>query len=117
MTGFGARIRRVRMRDGADVSILPTPMLNKLGDEPENWRGKLIANAKGIADQGSPDSKLDGFIIIGLFDDGANSIGFRLPERVPTSLWPAYVAEILRRDIVTEREAERVFDDKFQWVE
>lgn len=117
MTEFRARISRVRTKAGAHLSFLPTPLTWGDPAEPENWRGKLVHHAKTIADNDETGSKLDGFAVIGFFSDGSTSIGFRMPERIPRCLMPAYVAEILRRDVITDHEAERVFDDKFEWVE
>jgi hypothetical protein len=105
------------MKDGASVTILPTPMDHGDPENPENWRGRLIEHAKRIADYDEPHSKLDGFLVVGLYTDGTTSIGLRIPERLPRALIPAYISEVLRRDVITEREAERVFDEHFQWVE
>jgi hypothetical protein len=117
MSEFAARISRVRMKDGASVTILPTPMDYGDPDLPENWRGKLIEHAKRIAGYDEPKSELDGFLVIGMFSDGSTSIGLRIPDRLPRPLIPGYVAEILRRDVITECAAERVFDAHFEWVE
>lgn len=112
------RLRSVRMKDGgATISVLHTARNDGDPDQPENWRGVILSQAKRIADYDEPDSHLDGFIVIGMFSDGTTSIGCRLPERIPRALIPAYVNEILRRDVITEREAARVFDRKFEWVD
>lgn len=106
------------MKDGgAKVRALHTPMPNDLNGTPENWRGRLLHSAKVIAEQGSSGSQIDGFIVIGLFEDGKSSIGYRIPQRIPECLIPAYVAELIRRDTVVEHEAARTFDSKFEWVE
>lgn len=112
---FAGRIRRVRMKDGADIHVLHNPMPNDLDGNPENWRGKLRSHAAVISDQGTEIGPLDGYIVIGLFADGGSSVAFRLPERLPACLVPGYVSEIMRRDVIVDREAERVFDDKFEW--
>lgn len=117
MSEFAARIRRVRVKNGADVHVLHNPMPDELDGTPENWRGKLIEHAKAVASQGSDDAPLDGYIVIGLFADGMSSVAFRVPQRIPSCLVPAYVAELMRRDAITENEAERVFDQRFEWVE
>lgn len=117
MTDFAARIRRVRLHGGADVHVLQTPMPDDINGDPENWRGKLISHAKNISGQGEPGGELDGYLIVGLFEDGSSSLAFRLPARIPQCLVPAYITELIRRDAVVSREAERVFDYKFEWVE
>lgn len=114
---FAARIRRVKMKDGADVSILNTPVDPETGYGPAAPRGRIIRMAKNIAGMGTDVAPLDGYIVIGLYSDGSSSIGFRIPERIPTCLIPAYVSELMRRDAVTGQEAERIFDNRFQWVD
>ncbi len=112
------RLRSIRMKEGgATIRVLNTPQTDDLDGKPENWRGKLITHAKSIANMDTPTSKLDGYIVIGMFSDGSSSTAFRINERIPSCLAPAYVAELLRRDAVTGREAVRVFDSKFEWVE
>lgn len=117
MSEFTARISRVRMKDGASVTILPTPMDHGDPKSPENWRGKMIEHAKRIAGYDEPSSQLDGFLVIGMYSDGTTSIGLRIPDRLPRALVPAYISEVLRRDVITEKEAARVFDEHFEWVE
>ena len=114
---FAARISRVRMKNGADVSILPTPMDYGDPDAPENWRGAAVRCAKRLAEFDQPHSKLDGFITLGFYSDGSTSLGFRVPERIPRCLLPAYVADLLRRDAIMEQAAADKFDQMFQWVE
>jgi hypothetical protein len=114
---FRCRISRVRMKDGASVTILPTPMTHGDPDQPENWQGKLIQHAKQIAGHSATHSELDGYVVVGLYSDGSTSMGIRLPDRIPRALMPAYVSELIRREIIVEPEAERVFDDHFQRVE
>jgi hypothetical protein len=112
------RLRSIRYKDGrAALHVLHTPMVDECNGEPENWRGKLIEHSKNIACQDGAGSLLDGYLVVGLFSDGMTSVAYRLPERIPQCLAMAYISEIIRRDVVTEREAERVFDDKFEWVE
>ncbi|TZG24117.1 hypothetical protein [Sphingomonas montanisoli] len=118
MTDFAARVRRVRMKDGADVHVLHTPRVHKNENgDPENLLGKIVQHAKQVVDFDTEGSRLDGFLIIGFFDDGSSSLSFRTPDRLPSALIPAYVTELVRRDTVVNREAERVFDAKFEWVE
>lgn len=113
MTEFRARIGRVRMKSGgADLHVLHTPMPNNEGEE--NWRGKMIENAKTIAGY---DGDLDGYVVIGLWRDGARSLAYRFSPRIPRDLMPSYVAEMLRRDAITEHEARQTFDEMFKWVD
>lgn len=112
MEEMRARIRSVRYKDGrAPLTLLPTPMPDNYGTE--NFRGKLISAAKTVA---SDDRDLDGYVVIGLFADGGTNIGFRISNRIPSTLAPAYIAELMRRDAVTNTEARHVFDEKFEWI-
>lgn len=50
-------------------------------------------------------------MVLGFFSDGSVSSGFRWNNKrspIPRSLMPAYVAEVVRRDLVTSPEAEEV---------
>jgi len=112
------RLRTIRYKDGrAPLTVLHTPMNDGPADQPENWRGKLLEHAKTIGGHETPGSELAGYIIVGLFSDGSSSAGFRLPDWLPRTLAPSYLAEVVRRDAIMEREARAVFDDMFQWVE
>lgn len=117
MTEFRARIGRVRMKNGgADVLILPA---KPNGDDEISWRGALVRAAKMVAEN-DHSGELAGYFIAGIFSDGATSTGFRYdPERcpIPRALMPAWIEEIVRRDMVTAVEADGVFNEKFEWVE
>ena len=117
MSEFAVRIGRVKLKGGADLHIMHNPMPDEMNGEAENWRGKLVEHARAISEHGNEDSRLDGYIVVGLFSDGGTSVAFRIPARVPSSLVPSYVADIMRRDTVTHEEAARTFDDKFEWRE
>jgi hypothetical protein len=56
-----------------------------------------------------PSCSLVGFCVIGLFSDGAASVGLRWDKKrspIPTALMPQYIAEVIRRDLITAPEAE-----------
>jgi hypothetical protein len=113
MTEFRARIKSYRMKaGGADIRVLHNPMPNEFDGVEENYRGKIIQHARWIAET-DPQHTMDGFIVIGLWDDGTRSVGYRIPKRIPRELVPHYVAEILRTDAITDNE----FDQKFEWRE
>jgi len=114
MTEFRTRIGRVRLKGGADLHVLHNTYPDTLNDRRENWRGKLVEHARSIA---ADMDDLDGYIVIGLFANGSSCTAFRIPERIPSSLLPAYIAEMLRRDTVVHEEAARTFDSKFEWRE
>lgn len=116
MTEFRARIRRVRMKNGgADVRVLNREPINPEG---EDWRGKIIANARGVAEQATNDAPLVGYVVVGLYADGAASVGYRYDFDkcpVPRMLIPAWVSEIIRRDMIVAPEARDVFNEMFEW--
>jgi hypothetical protein len=111
---FRARIGRIRMKNGgADVRVLNREPINPDG---EDWRGKIVANARTISEQGS----LAGFVVVGFFEDGTYSIGYRYdPPRcpVPRTLIPAWIEDMLRPDMLMNVEAREVFNEMFEWVE
>lgn len=113
---FRARIGRIRMKSGgADVRVLHRAETNFDGDD---WRGRIVAHAKSVAGQATDEAPLVGFLIVGMFQDGGCSTGFRWDNvrcPVPRALVPAWVAEVARRDIITEPEAQNVFNDMFEW--
>lgn len=111
------RLRRIRFKDGrAPIEVLHTPQNFVCDGEAESLEGALINCGKVIAGYGD-DPALDGFIVLGFFEDGKRSLGFRMPARIPRELLPSYVAEILRTDAITAKEASDVFDRNFKWVE
>jgi hypothetical protein len=70
----------------------------------ENWRGEIVDHARQVASYSEPGSDLVGFMVIGLFSDGSHAAGFRWDgdkSPIPRRLMPAYVAEIVREDLVT----------------
>lgn len=91
-------------RGGATLRVLHTVKSDDNGTE--NWRGEVLKSARAVAEFSEPGSELCGWLVIGLYTDGAHSFGYRLDEsrsRVPRLLLPAYVAELVRRDIVTKK--------------
>ncbi len=117
MSEFRVRLRSVRPKNGgASVTVLHNPMPNYSGDEPDNWRGRLLDHARYIAEN-HDGAVLDGFVVIGMWNDGRRSCGYRMTPRVSRELFPSYIAEILRTDAITENEAEATFDRRFEWVE
>lgn len=114
MSEFRARIGRIRMKNGgADVRVLDRDPVNP---NDEDWRGKIVANARGIAESG----ELAGYLVIGMFADGSYSMGFRYDHErtpIPLSLIPSWTEEIIRRELITKHEARSVFNDMFYRVD
>jgi hypothetical protein len=106
------RIGKVRMKaTGFEFRVIPG------ADDPESDIGaSMIRHARSIAQwQG-----LAGAIVIGVFEDGRNSVGFRWDDArspLPRSVMPTWIAEIVRREMITAPEAGEVFNENFQWAE
>lgn len=103
----GCRIGKVRMKSGgAPITIIS----NRL-ETPDD---RLLSAANYIARQ--PD--LQGFVVIGVVAGPEYRIAVNLENTdVPETLIPAYVAEILRTNLLTRSEAAEIFDDKSEWRE
>lgn len=116
MSEFRARIGRVRMKNGgADVRVLNREPINADG---EDWRGKIVSNARGVADQATDKAPLVGFVVLGFFADGGYSLGYRYDYEncpVPRTLIPAWVEDVLRRDMIMKIEARETFEEMFEW--
>lgn len=118
MSEFAARIGRIRMKNGgADIHVLPQPNAPLADDE--DYRGALIRNARAVADMGTAEDPLVGYVLIGIYDSGQTSAGFRYfsdnANAIPRSLIPSWIAEICRRELITSVEAEERFDTMFKW--
>ncbi len=100
---------------GADVRVLhqqPEPF-----DCEMDYRGVLTKAAREIA-SGEP---LAGFVVIGIYPAGKVRVGYRYDTSadwaISRTLLPSYIAEIIRRDVVTHGEATDVFNEMFKWQE
>lgn len=104
-----ARIGRIRMKTGgAEVRLIRQETPN--GDGKENWAGRLVTSARGAAEHCAESGPLTGFVIAAFYADGGTYTAFRWGDESPANrnILPAYVAEIVRRDVITEPEANRV---------
>lgn len=109
MTG---RIGKVRMKE----SGFEFRVINGVADPESAFGARLMDNARTIGS----DTALAGYLVVGLTEDGGYRCGFRWDDEkspIPRTLMPAYVAEIVRRELITDVEAEQIFDSKFEWVE
>lgn len=118
MTEFRARIGRIRMKNGgADVHVLDRRAINPGG---EDWRGTIVANARKVAEQSTEAAPLVGYIMVGMYGDGCASVGWRYDwDRcpVPRMVVPTWLAEVLRRDLISEVTATDKFNEMFEWQE
>lgn len=101
-----ARIGKIKLKaGGAEVRVLHRDSPNLNG---ENWQGEVVKSARAVAGFDEPGSELVGFVVLGLYSDGRTSIGWRYDGNrspIPRAMLPAYVAEVIRRDIITQTEA------------
>lgn len=96
-----AKIGKVRLKGGAELRII-----DRVAKDPggENWRGKIVDNARKIAGYDEEDARLVGYFIMGLYSDGTHATAFRYDAKrspIPRRLLPGYVAEVLREDMIT----------------
>jgi hypothetical protein len=118
MSEFAARIGRVRMKSGgADVRVLAQRAVPF--EEEEDYRGALLRNAKTVIDAATDEAPLVGYLLIGMYDDGCTSTGFRYAHdngnAIPRTLLPAWTAEVIRRELITSVTAEDQFKTMFKW--
>lgn len=104
-----ARIGKITMKSGgAEVRILrqETPK--------NNVQGLIMTEARKIADMSEPGSELVGFVWIGIFSDNRTATGAHInSSTIPfnRAMIPAFVSEVLRRDLITSHEADEVACD------
>ena len=99
------RIGRVTMKaGGAEVRVLRRPVLAENGAE-------LIEHARILAGGDRPIN----FVALSWTDDGAYSMGARLRNEsaIPLTLLPAWVAEAVRRELVTSRQVRQIVDAEY----
>lgn len=105
------RIGRVKMKSGgADVRILRRRPVGGLGED-------LIKHARGVAE--AQGDEIAGFFVVSWDREGAFSVGWRRrPEEsaVPMTLLPSWIAEIVRREIVTTKQVHDVLDRDYDVV-
>ena len=111
MSRNAGRIGKVRMKaTGFEFRVIDGPA------EPENDMGAtMMRHAREIGQwQG-----MTGSIVIGVFEDGSTAAGIRWGDdcKLPRALVPSWIAEVVRRDLITSREAENVFHENFKWFE
>jgi hypothetical protein len=117
MIEFAVRLRKVRLKQGgAEVRVLrsqPGP------DGGDDWRGAVVRNARKVADLATEDSPLVGYVLLGLYGDGATSVGYRYDTTakgaIPRALLPSFIAEVVRRDLIANEGARDVFHEMFEW--
>lgn len=117
MSEFAARIGRIRMKSGgAEFRILNN---QKVIDGEEDWRGSVIKAARSLGEHATDEVPLVGYLVIGFYSDGMVATGYRYDDRcpVPKALMPAWLAEIVRRDVLMEGEARFVFNEMFERID
>ena len=111
MSHNAGRIGKVRMKaTGFEFRVIDGPA------EPENDMGAtMMRHAREIGQWPG----MTGSIVIGVFDDGTTAVGIRWSDEcaVPKALVPSWMAEIVRRDLITSAKADAVFHENFKWVE
>lgn len=99
------RIGRVRLKaGGAAVRVLHRPEIAENG-------GELMEHARLLACGDRPIN----FVVLSWTDDGAYSMGARLRDdsSIPLTLLPSWVAEAVRRELVTSRQVRQIVDAEY----
>ena len=118
MGEFRARIHRVRMKSGgADLTVLhaaepPNP-------DGEDWRGGVVRAARTLGEHATEKAGLVGYLVVGMYADGMTAVGFRYDiDRcpIPRALMPSWLAEVVRRDMITDGEARFVFNEMVERI-
>lgn len=108
----GGRIGKVRMKNtGFEFRVI-----EGVPDPETDFGARMLDAARYIAQ----DDELVGYVVVGLTENGGYRIGFRWDHDrspIPRTLFPSYMAEVLRREMIVDVEAAEVFDSKFEWVE
>lgn len=108
-----AKIGRIRLKArGADLHLIRQQTPNQ-GDE--NWAGELAGFSRRMLDHTETNGPLTGFVAVAFYADGSTCANYRWGDKAPfnRALLPLYVAEIIRRDVITESEAIHVFNEMF----
>lgn len=103
------RIGRIRMKTGgADVRVIDaTPPKTQFG-------AALMMNARTVATRWD---NLAGYVMIGWDSGGGYTVGWRYdPEAggIPPTLLPSWVAEVVRREIVSAQAVRDVIDREYR---
>lgn len=83
-----------------------------LNDKPENWNGKIVENAKEIANDAD---EIVGYAIVAVYHTGQYNCATRVDfDRcpIPLTLWPAYVEEVVRKELLTPAAVRGVLDEE-----
>ncbi len=103
------RIGRVRMKSGgAEVRVIDaTPPRTKFG-------AALMMNARTVATNWH---HLAGYVMVGWDRAGGYTMGWRYDPKdggVPPALLPSWMAEVVRREIVTSQAVRDVIDSEYR---
>ena len=92
-----ARIGKIRLKaGGAEVRVLH----QAVREDGENYKGELVKDARLIADD---PQDMVGYVVVALFADGTYNRSWRLDAdaAIGRTMLPAYVAEVIRSDVLT----------------
>lgn len=110
-----ARIGKITLKNGgATVRLLHQANPNHGGEE--NWAGKLMGGARRAIEQCGESGPITGYLLVAFYADESTVTSFRWGDESPVNrgTLPAYVAEVVRRDVITEPEARAVFNEMFE---
>ena len=112
MSDFAARISRVRMKSGgAEIRVFQRPDCG-IADR----RGELMRHARIVVDGSEANDALVGHMVIGFFASGKSSVGCYHDQdtcRIPRALLPAWIEDIVRREMIVDPEVRDMFNEMF----
>lgn len=109
-----ARIGRIRLKDGgAEVRLIASQSEKEWRD---NAAAGLAAFARRVVEFVPENGQITGFIGLGWYEDGSTIAHFHWGDNAPCNraFLPEFVAECVRRDVITESEARMVFNEMFE---
>lgn len=103
------RIGKIRMKSGgAEIRVIDRDSPNHEGS---NWRGEVVKAARRAGELGNENSDLVGYVVVGIYSDGSSYVGRAWDSErctIPRALMPSWLAEVVRREMVTGPEAEAI---------
>lgn len=81
-----------------------------------NWAGALLAGARKAVEWQEQDGPISGYVLLAFYADGSTWASHRWGNESPINrcALPQFIAEVLRRDVITGKEAQEVFDEMFE---
>ena len=112
MSDFAARVGRVRMKNGGAYL---TVIEGWQSPDEETCEAALYDVTREVADR----RDLSAFFLTTMHTDGEVTFSHFIDGDcgIPRTLLPAYVGELVRRNVLTRSDSRQVFETMFEWAE